>query len=146
MRIVELTPTHLPELTEHAGAMFREVNYPGTFNPETFVAYWQLLVQMKTGTILGVRKDERLIGALGWVTSPSPFTGDLHAADLFFYVLPEYRRGRAAYLLVSEFLMRMQDQGVKVAYLSEAAASPGVRRMLEKYGFEVDHTIMRKVL
>lgn len=74
---------------------FGEGKMPGGFSPSVFIRSFGELIDSGRGIVLASferQGDKKTItGALGACLAPSPFNGRLIAAEMFWYVLPEFR-------------------------------------------------------
>ncbi|UOF78750.1 acetyltransferase (gnaT) family [Caudoviricetes sp.] len=111
------------------------------------VRYWTAVEASQAGRIFAVFDGTQLAGCLGCIVSPDFATDALAADEIFFYIDRPYRGSRAAYLLLSEYLMYAQDRGARVARLShfiDDAATVG--RIYCRYGFGPINTVYVKEL
>lgn len=99
---------------------------------------------MEEGTAFIAKRGYEPIGALGALLVPNTFNPELTTlAEMFWYVLPEYRNSRAGALLFSAF-----DQcGKEIAdesVLSLMGSSAVNMKTLEKRGFMLGEFAFRK--
>src|SRR5262245_8932243 len=87
-----MTPEELPKIIPGAYSFFREANLPGQFDAEHCIRTWERFLQTDVG-VLGwqAAAQSQAIDAIGGVIYPNAFTGQLHAMEMFWYVLPGQR-------------------------------------------------------
>ena len=95
-----LTVSELTEVSLLGPAFFSEGKLPGRFVPEVFAAKWGLLIGQGIGFILGLFREDRLVGAFGGIISEDLNDGDPVANECFWFVKPE-ARGRGFELLLA---------------------------------------------
>lgn len=103
LTIRPLTVEELPLCVPFGQAFFEEFHLRGTFNPTHFLKTWEIFVEQLGASVLGLYRDETLIGGLGALISPDPFTGDRVATELFWYIGPQHRTGTGALRLLRAF-------------------------------------------
>lgn len=99
---------------------------------------------MTSGTCLVAKIDNTPIGAIGAILAPNMFNPDIKTlVEIFWYVLPEYRKGRAGAML----LMAFEDLGGEVAdesTLSLLGTSEIASSSLERRGWYAGEVAFRK--
>ncbi len=98
---------------------------------------WDHMVK-QTETLLGIggyfglalSGSDEVAGGLIGLASPDPFTGDLGAHELAWYITPEHRRGGAADALLKDFEEWAKQAGCTTCHMVMLESSPG---MLEQY-------------
>jgi hypothetical protein len=146
MYIKPLTQSQLPTLETGAKAFFEELREPGSFSIDAFVRYWTTIYQSGAGEILGAYDGDTLIGALGYVVGPSPYTGKARSDCLFIFVTPVLRGSRAAHLLTSEWILKTADTyGVIDRTAGVPFAMPAAQRLYAGYGFRGYQTVVRRI-
>src|SRR3989304_1594017 len=88
----------LPELSlclEMAQSFFKE---------DIFIKTWESIYSFDMGKIHGAfYNDKQLCGCIGGIVYPDPNTGDLLATEMFWYVMPEFRKGTVGLRLLDCF-------------------------------------------
>lgn len=101
-------------------------------------------VGMDWGTAFVVYDGSVPVGALGAILTDNLFNPEYKTlAEIFWYVLPEYRETRAGFLLLQAF----ENRGKEIAYdmtLSLLPQSPVNIKALEKRGFAFEELSFRK--
>lgn len=99
---------------------------------------------MEGGTAFIVRKGYEPVGALGALLVPNIYNPNITTlAEMFWYVLPEYRDTRAGALLFSAF-ERKGEECADEAVLSLLGSSTINMKTLEKRGFLLGEFAFRK--
>lgn len=137
MQIRTATDADLLALFKLAVAMHRETDFRSfQLDPEktaASLAYW---TTHRDGLALLAEHDDA--GPVGFflakVTTPW-FSNDLTAVEDCFYVLPEHRGSRAAYMLVREFMAWAKHRGaVHVRAGVSSGRGRGGERLYEHFG------------
>lgn len=106
--------------------------------------YGLALKGLEDGTAFVVKRDDECVGALGAILLPNLFNPTITTlAEVFWYVLPEYRNTRAGSLL----LLAFEKKGEEVAdeaTLSLLGSSKVNLGTLEKRGFHLGEFSFRK--
>lgn len=111
--IRELTSIELPLCLQLAPLFFIEGLLPGEFKNEVFIKTWENLYSINIGKIHGAFNEEQLYGAIGGIIFPDPNTGDLIATEMFWYVMPEFRKGTVGLRLLNYFENWAIKEGAK---------------------------------
>lgn len=91
---------------------------------------------LKDSTIFVVESNGLPVGVLGALLVPNTFNPDYSTlVELFWYVLPEHRKGRVGYMLVKEYTNLADMLGVD-ASMSLLPSSNVKDNKLERFGFE----------
>lgn len=86
--------------------------------------------------LLTCRKDNKLIGYIGFVTVPNiRFRNCLMAYEDIYYIKPENRQGRNGYKLFAEAEQMLKKHGVKRVVLS-CKTFQDHSRLFDKLGYE----------
>jgi len=81
------------------GAMFwKELKMPGRFVPQQWIGSWQNLIAQGMAIVIGLMRDQTLMGAIGGVLAHDLNDGALVSVEQFWFVTPE-ARGRGLRLL-----------------------------------------------
>lgn len=121
-----------------AEEFYKEGNIPGGFVPEAFMNTWPQIIQSDIGGILGLFKDEVLIGALGFLISPNPNNGVICAQELFWYVRPEYRESALGLKLFRAFereALSRNCQFIHMAFLMNLFPEK-IRKIYDAFGYK----------
>lgn len=93
----------LPLLVEGAKLFFGEGKLPGVFDPNTFLDGWARLITSGVGVIFIAWESDTVKGAIGGAMSPDINTGDITAAEMFWFMKPDHRRGLDGIRLLKAF-------------------------------------------
>lgn len=100
---------------------------------------------MDTGTAFVAKSDGVCVGAIGGLLIPNLFNPKLTClAEVFWYVLPEYRQSRAGLLLLKAFSDKGEASADETS-LSLLGSSQLKVATLEKRGFMLSEFAFRKV-
>ena len=122
--------------------LVEELKRPELINHQHLYAL--VLNTLKDNTSFIVKKDNKCIGALGALIVPNLFNPSyITLAEVFWYVLPEYRNTRAGLLLLNSFDERAR-QLASDATLSLLPSSEVGIKSLAKKGFNMEEMGFRK--
>lgn len=102
---------------------FEECKLPGVFNPDVFIPAYSVLMVEGLAEVWLLETETKIVGAIGGMFSPDPFTGDLVASESFWYVSPFYRK-LGGFKLFQKFLDRAQERGCARVSMAAVAGSP----------------------
>lgn len=145
--IVEISEEDLPLMVGMAGEFFREGKLPGVFKPDVFLQSWSYLLKSGLCRIIGLRVRGSIVGALGFTIMADLNTSLVNAQELFWFVAPEHRRGRAAFTLLAAYEEKARVLGahsVTMAHLESTHQDLG--RFYERKGYSKVETYYRKDL
>lgn len=111
--IRELTLSELTLCLQIAPLFFMEGLLPGEFKNDVFIQTWEKLYSINIGKIHGAFNDNNLCGAIGGIIFPDPNTGDLTATEMFWYVIPDFRKGTIGLKLLNYFENWAIKEGAK---------------------------------
>ncbi len=97
--------------------------------------------------VILAEEDGVVAGGLGALVHPHIWNPDLRCAtECFWWVLPEYRRGRAAYMLIREYAAYIEREGIAKANICLLERSDVSDRSLERFGFKPrEHTFIKEM-
>jgi GNAT superfamily N-acetyltransferase len=111
-----------------------------------FPNLWGLVVGPQS-TIIVIEDAGKVVGACAVQIAPMPWTFDLVATEVFWYVLPEARRTPASLELFVAAETWARDHGAKVMLMGALVTSPPkVRMMYENAGYRESQTAFIKRL
>lgn len=142
--VVELSISDLEWFVETAAVQMltEELQRPELVNIENL--YKLADIGMNSRTAFIVKKDDVNIGALGAIVVPNLYNPDFKTlAELFWYVLPEYRKTRAGLLLLNAFDARAKEIADD-ATMSLLPSSDVASKSLERKGFKLSEFGFRK--
>lgn len=120
-----------------------EVKMPEAVNLEQI--YKLCFMGIEQGTAF-ICKDKGVpVGALGGLIAPNPYNPNLQfLIEMFWYVLPEYRKGRAGLMLLNKFIERSDELNLP-ATLSLLSTSNINISTLERKGFVLCEKSFRRM-
>lgn len=130
-----LTPEHFKWAVHVAGKnmIMHEVKRPELYHRESLEALANKM--MVDGTGILAFYNGRPVGAIGGILVPHIYNPNIIVlSELMWYVLPEYRNGRAGLLLIKEF-KKLAEEIADEATLSTLPSSDIKTETLEKLGF-----------
>ena len=130
-----LTQEHFKWAVHVAGKnmIMHEVKRPELYHRESLEGLANRM--MLDGTMILAFYNERPVGAIGGVLVPHIYNPNIIVlSELMWYVLPEYRNGRAGLLLIKEF-KKMAEELADEATLSTLPSSNIKSETLAKLGF-----------
>ncbi len=137
LAVVLLTDKSIPDVVRLAEEMLAESSFSRLgFNVERVTAFAQQAVTLGNRTpVFMVYSGDIAVGFLSACLSPVSFTFAFGASEEYFYVSPEFRGSRAAYLLVREFVAwaRSHNPSFIRAGISTGVTS-GASKLYEHFG------------
>lgn len=113
-----LTIEELPLCVPFGEAFFQEFSLRGIFSPSHFLNVWTRFIEQLGAVVLGLYREDELIGGLGALISPDVFTGETVATEMFWYIGQEHRSGTGALRLLRAFESWGSERGVSEVRLS----------------------------
>ena len=150
------TMDDIPQIVEMAKRFYPESPYPHIYGdvPEEQAA-GLVIVAMQgmaeygivPGAMLVAEHGDRLIGMLCLHIDPATFNPAVIAAELVWWMDPEYRGGMAGIRLVKAGEETAPERGATVMNMGVLATSPAeAQTLLERLGYKPSHTILSKRL
>lgn len=141
--MIRALQSHEVEVMLEAGnAFYKEGKFPGTFCNATFTRRMEGLIGHEPGAVVGsFGPDGEFQGALAATLCECPFTGDLMAVEMFWYILPRFRGGTAGVRLLQAFDDWARSKGVKRAAMihlvgeTEGVEKARLSALYERMGF-----------
>ena len=127
--------------------MANELQWPSPFNAELLKSFVEPQIPAEK-TVMCVSSDSNgeAGGALCGLLSPSLFTGDLEAHEIFWYVRPEYRTGRSGLLLLKAFEQWAAAHEARYLFMSHFMNSPTLGNLYRRRGYvEFQHTYRKEL-
>lgn len=94
----ELTIQELGGAAQFGAGFIAESGIRSGFIPDVFVKKWESLISIGMGFILGLFREEKLVGVFGAVVAENLNDASVEANECFWFVDPEHR-GRGLELL-----------------------------------------------
>lgn len=103
---------------------------------------------MQAGTILLAETDDRVVGLLGFILADHHFSGQRYAAELMWYVLPEYRASTGGSPLGLQLLEEAQLQAKQMGAREMVFTAPNdaIAKAYERMGYSKLEVTYRKAL
>lgn len=130
----------IPKIVEVASMMHKEGAYADvTFLPQMFARYLEIILAEDSAVcFMAMDKDDMVGGIIGHVC-PHPFSPELKAVDLGFYVTPEYRGTATAVRLLRMYEQWALGKGVPAhrIYLGSSNGHPKTHAFFEKMKYNL---------
>ncbi len=107
----ELTISELDVAAQFGAPFITESGVHSGFVPSVFVAKWGSLISAGIGFILGLFREEKLVGVFGAIVAENLNDASVEANECFWFVAPEHR-GRGLELL-NAYEAAAQARGAK---------------------------------
>jgi hypothetical protein len=122
---------------------FDEGKMPGTFCPPVFLQTWSTLIKTGVGRVLAAFTPEaEIMGILAFIVSPDLWTGEKQGVECAWFMLPQYRGGKAALYLLNKFEADCKELGChQVAMIHLETISP---KALEKLYLKRGYRLVEK--
>lgn len=144
--VKRLTKDQLAEASKMGPAFFKEGALPGSFVRDIFVKKWSSLMDLNMGVVLGLFRDDVLIGAFGFIIAEDLNDGDLVANECFWFVTPE-ARGRGFELLIAYEEEAKKMGAVRCSMIHLQKLQPEkLSQIYEKRGYQQVETSYFKIL
>ena len=147
--MIRLATLHdIPVLVKMVDRFIREeMPDPPKPDPEVIEDTLILLIQQqnKHGMAVVAETDGEISGFICGVTTPSPFSRDLHAVELAYYVFPEYRKSR----IWRELIKTYENWAKEIAganYAAVALLDQRVGKLYERLGYRLTEVSYKKEL
>lgn len=142
-----LSIEEVPRLIPLGRLFFAESGSAGEFNPVHFASAWSKSIRVGTGLVLVVDDPGRGIkAALGGAVWQCPNTGDLIAAETFYYAHPDHRG--SGLKLLPAFEAEVKRRGAKRVWMVRLT-TPGSERIDTLYarrGYKLREVLHEKQL
>lgn len=152
MKLIELTASNL-NLTFPIGHAFSAEAGRKPFRDEGFSQMWQALLESGVGKVYALveygttEQEFRAVAVLGATFLPDPFSGELTAAEHFWYVIPEHRKSGIGLQLLDKFEADAKAKGceqiVMVHFMHMGA---GLQKLYEARGYKALEQTYKKEL
>lgn len=145
--IVELRSSDLDSILPIAKRFFEEAKLPGSFDIDTFHRSWKAMLDAGLCHIIMLKRGDDVLGAIGFCVM-----GDLNCAmrnahELFWFVLPEHRKGRAAFKLLDAYEKKAIELGASSAVIAHLAnLNENLGAFYERRGYIKTEILYRKPL
>lgn len=115
--------------------LVEEAKRPDLVNTPHLYKMAEKIINEQTGLV--VFKNGEPVGCIAALLSPNPYNPEVKTlVELFWYVVPEHRKGRAGYILLNNYI-RLAEEISDEATLSLLATSDVNTSSLEKRGFKL---------
>ena len=147
--IREITEDDLPVILVYAEYFWTKTPYISTGLQLNKIDTADLLRTMQQDHYLRVYEDEEqgIVGIIGHMIMPFLFNNDYNlAAEMFFFVHPEYRGGDVGSKLVDQAEKDLKEMGVDLVSMSEMRSSKDMEKWYAKKGFTLVERSFGKVI
>lgn len=141
MKLIELNVNNLG-LTFPIGRAFSAEAGRKPFRDDVFSRMWENLLESKLGKIYALveygptEQEFRAVGLLGATFLPDPFSGEMTAAEHFWFVSPEHRKSGIGLQLLDRFEADARDRGCsQVIMVHFMHLGPGLQKLYEARGY-----------
>lgn len=86
----------------------------GELNEECFLDIWGRALEGGMGYLVLLEDAGKVVGAMGVLVGPMSFWDKLSANEVFWYVLPEHRRGTAPIRMLRTAELKAKEMGCSV--------------------------------
>lgn len=142
------TQEDIPAIVEIAKRMHGEGQYKTIpFNPEMYAAFLDVvLFQNTTGVCFLITVDDKVVGGIIGQVGNYPFSEELRAVDLGFYVVPEHRGASAAVRLLKMYETWAEGMGVLTerVYIASSNGHHKTHAFFEKMGYNLTGGLYQK--
>jgi GNAT superfamily N-acetyltransferase len=115
------------------------------FNEEVFSRTWETMLKLGFARVYVLMDVNTVVGALGAMFVPDPFSGVLTAAENFWYVLPEHRKSGVGIALLNEFEEDAKAAGCKqILMVHFAQMGARLQALYESRGYVLLEQTFRK--
>lgn len=144
IRILE--KDELPLCMAGAGAFHNEYKLPGRFDPECYLKNWTTFYERYDAAVIGLWKEEALIGGLGCLIVPDLSDGRLCANEMFIFIHPEHRGGTGFFRLLRSYKSwadKQQCAEARIVHMDIGENGDGLKRIYGKMGAILTETCYR---
>jgi len=152
MKLIELNASNL-NLTFPIGHAFSREAGRKPFRDDVFSQLWQNLLESGLGKIYALVEYDtepqsfRAVAVLGATFLQDPFSGELTAAEHFWYVLPEHRKSGVGLQLLDQFEMDAKSKGcAQVVMVHFMHMGAGLQKLYEARGYKALEQTYKKDL
>jgi len=124
--------TDLDQICELGEIFFIECKLPGKFNAVVFKRTYSVLMVEGLAEIWVLEQAGVIIGAIGGMFSPDPFTGDPVAVETFWYVHPDHRH-LGGLKLLHKFIDRAIEKSCMRVQMAAILRSPAFDNVQKLY-------------
>lgn len=114
------------------------------FDPARIAAVAQQLIDSPQGLMLVAKRDGEVVGMLAAALSVHPFSGEIHATEMAWWMTPSTRGGRAAYRMFRQYFAWARAHAADVIQMV-APDSPSARFYV-RCGFTPVETLYQRRL
>jgi GNAT superfamily N-acetyltransferase len=98
------TRADIPDIVDLGVRHLRDSHYAAFVKPdrEHMAAFARMLIEVPCGLLVVAEHDARIIGTIGVMATPHPYSGSLVMSEMFWYVAPEARGSGVKLLKAAE--------------------------------------------
>ncbi len=110
------------------------------------MGFWQRYLQAGVGVVFLLEQAGQIVGAIGGLVYPEPYSGELVASEMFWFVRPDCRgSGMKLYFVFEEWARERGCDAIRMVHLSDSMPAK-LRYVYARLGFEEVETHFSKPL
>lgn len=125
-----------------------EAKYPFPLKRSHFFPFWMGIVGQKVGEFYVAKRGDEIVGVFGGMFAPDGFSGEMHAAESFWFVTPSARGSTAAIKMFRLFEADAAARGCAAVVMMNLAnlGEEGLTEFYERCGYARAEQVYRKVI
>ncbi len=137
MEIKPICRFKLRALAAGAREFYASSKFLRSFEIDRFVEFWRPILAAEIGVIFVAEDDGEIIGAIGAMSHPDPYSGELVVQEFFWFVRPGHR-GSAGLRLYEALEFWARQKGAKVMRMVHLMDSmpEKLSRVYKRLGYE----------
>ena len=140
------TPDDLHALEPLALEFYASSAHLGRFSIDAFTGFWRAYLKAGVGVVFVLETAGRIVGAIGGLIYPEPYSGQLVATEMFWFVSMEHRGGGVALYRAFEGWARGRGcEAIRMVYLADSMPEK-LRDFYSRLGFQEIETHWQKPL
>ena len=148
--MIEIKPLcrfRLHALATGAQEFYASSQFLRKFDMDKFVAFWNAIIKSEQGIIFAAFDDGEIIGAIGGMAFPEPYSGELIVQEFFWFVRPGHRgtAGIRLYKAFEEWSRDKQAVAIRMVHLMDSMPEK-LSRVYQQLGYTPVETMYTKEL
>ncbi len=147
MEIKPICRFKLRALAAGAREFYASSKFLRSFEIDRFVEFWRPLIEKESGVIFVAEDDGEIIGAIGGMVYPEPYSGELVVQEFFWFVRPGHRgsAGLRLYEALEYWSRQKQARALRMVHLMDSMPEK-LSRVYKRLGYEQVETLYSKDL
>ena len=147
MEIKPICRFKLRSLAEGAREFYASSRFLRQFDINKFVDFWRPIIANESGVIFIAEDDGEIIGAIGGMAYPEPYSGELVVQEFFWFVRPAHRgtAGIRLYKAFEQWLRDKQAAAIRMVHLMDSMPEK-LGRVYRQLGYTPVETMYTKDL